>query len=204
LESFADDKTDPATLGFDAAVEFQPDWETLGPGVRRGVLGRLARRARVLMGRAEATDYRLFDYASVVERMLQKEAPPYRRFPCVTPSWDNSARRRAGPIILRDSSPGLYERWLTAVLRAGRAQDRDDELVFVNAWNEWGEGCHLEPDLQFGRGYLEATRRALAAVDSAGRGAGERAATPAAAVRRGAMEPRAGYPAVRPPVRLRP
>jgi len=33
--------------------------------------------------------------------------------------------------------------------------------VFINAWNEWGEGCHLEPDIQFRRGYLEATRAAL-------------------------------------------
>ena len=37
----------------------------------------------------------------------------------------------------------------------------EENLVFINAWNEWGEGNHLEPDLKHGHGYLEATRQAL-------------------------------------------
>jgi len=81
--------------------------------------------------------------------------------PCVLPQWDNSPRRKRAAFILKDSSPEAYEKWLKLVIGRVRPQEPDHRLVFINAWNEWGEGNHLEPDQKFGRGYLEATRRAL-------------------------------------------
>jgi Glycosyltransferase WbsX len=38
---------------------------------------------------------------------------------------------------------------------------RQDNLIFINAWNEWAEGNHLEPDQKWGRGYLNELRSAL-------------------------------------------
>jgi lipopolysaccharide biosynthesis protein len=151
VESFPEERGDPKALGFDAAVEFQPDWSTLDdlPTVRSP-----NRRYR-------DREDRIYDYAAVVERMLRREAPSYRRLPCAMPSWDNTSRRKREAVILHGASPALYERWLDGALRQSFQGLSEERIVFINAWNEWGEGNHLEPDQRFGRGYLEATKRVL-------------------------------------------
>jgi hypothetical protein len=69
-------------------------------------------------------------------------------------------RERAGLFV--GSSPERYQAWLREALRRTRnTASGDERIVFINAWNEWGEGCHLEPDQRYGRQYLEATRAAL-------------------------------------------
>jgi lipopolysaccharide biosynthesis protein len=84
------------------------------------------------------------------------------------PSWDNSARRKEGAGIFRGSTPELFEEWVRTARQQARTAG-DDSLFFVNAWNEWAEGNHLEPDLDTGHAYLDAYRRALQAEDVAGR-----------------------------------
>jgi polysaccharide pyruvyl transferase CsaB len=143
VESFPDEHTDPRSIGFDGAVEFQPDWTNLGSPLPLPL------------------NHSVYGYEDVVKQMLQKESPPYTRFPCVMPSWDNSARRQKDAFIFTGSNPDLYERWLEGVVQRTGDNKPDERIVFINAWNEWGEGNHLEPDEKYGRSYLEATRRVV-------------------------------------------
>lgn len=159
VESFAEEHGDPAIAGFDAAIEFQPDWTNLGTPLQWGKLWGLGRRIGILQ-RAFGEN-RVFEYSVIVERMLQKNTAPYKRFPCVTPSWDNTARRKRNAAILRNSTPELYEKWLRAAVQQVSKNNSDERLVFINAWNEWAEGNHLEPCQMWGHTYLEATRRGL-------------------------------------------
>jgi hypothetical protein len=78
------------------------------------------------------------------------------------PSWDNTARRQHTSHMLLDSSPSIYQYWLRRLVEYTRVNNApEDQLIFINAWNEWGEGCHLEPDLKHGLAYLEATHAAV-------------------------------------------
>ena len=106
--------------------------------------------------------HQVYSYRALSERMQAKPPVPYVRFRCATPGWDNSPRRQRGAHIFYGSTPELYERWLQAII-GETLEDRsgDERIVFVNAWNEWAEGNHLEPDQRWGRAYLEATARAL-------------------------------------------
>ena len=103
----------------------------------------------------------VYDYASIVERMISKKTPSYIRFPGVTPGWDNTSRRQKDAYILNGSTPKLYEKWLRNVIESHVPRRRDEKIVFINAWNEWAEGAHLEPCRKWGLAYLEATKRAL-------------------------------------------
>jgi len=71
-------------------------------------------------------------------------------------------RRERGAIIFTASTPELYGRWLQTIVQDTLFIRRlSERILFVNAWNEWAEGNHPEPDRHWGRGYLEATRRTV-------------------------------------------
>jgi lipopolysaccharide biosynthesis protein len=159
VESFGDEAGDPVSLGFDAAVEFQPDWKRLGSPLRTGRHWNALRAGR-LSNRAYGT-HRIYDYDTVVRRMLGDPDPAYLRFRCITPSWDNTPRRISNAVILRGSTPELYGTWLQEVIDRAAPKSPEERVVFVNAWNEWGEGNHLEPCQRWGLKYLEATRDAV-------------------------------------------
>ena len=101
------------------------------------------------------------DYPEVLLKYLQFNIPNYVRFRSVMPSWDNTPRRQNDSQIWEHARPGAYQAWLEAILEDIHEQHFGEErIVFINAWNEWGEGNHLEPDKRYGHHFLEATRNA--------------------------------------------
>ena len=139
----------PTDHGFDAAVEFAPDWEATGPSTH-----------------VAAVDVR--EYGELVTRMLAKPEVPYTRYSGVTPGFDNTPRRPTSGLAFWGASPEAYGDWLSRTIARDSARSaragRQETLVFVNAWNEWAEGAVLEPCSHFGRGHLEAHARALRAA----------------------------------------
>jgi hypothetical protein len=150
-------RIDPATFGFDAAVQFAPFYNL----VRRRGRSLPARAARKYL-RVEtlSTRHRLYEYSDVMADHLAVPSPSYTLYPCVTPGFDNSPRRRdQGATILTGSTPELYESWLREVIRRLPPHSNEEQLIFVNAWNEWAEGNHLEPCRRWGTRFLEAHAR---------------------------------------------
>ncbi len=79
----------------------------------------------------------------------------------VMPSWDNTARKKDSGHIYNNSSPDFYKKWLVNSIKRTEKLHPDNKIIFINAWNEWAEGAHLEPDKKHGFAYLEATLDAL-------------------------------------------
>jgi SAM-dependent methyltransferase len=144
------DIADPRPFGFDGAVEFPPHglflWHT---------------KEKVRTSNPDFAGL-IHDYEDVIRFARKKTPPPYTLFRTVMPSWDNTARKQNNGTIFLNSAPELYQGWLTfSIEYANKYLKGDERLVFINAWNEWGEGCHLEPDKKFGDQYLKATQAVL-------------------------------------------
>lgn len=60
-----------------------------------------------------------------------------------------------------NSSPAVYEEWLQHIADTFKPYSEEENFIFINAWNEWAEGNHLEPCMKWGRAYLEATKRVI-------------------------------------------
>lgn len=145
---------DPTSIGFDAAVEFPPS----GKGVPAPAPEKMVNPN--FRGR-------FYSYVETAANFLRTTTPPYPLLRTVMPAWDNTARRQDAAHIFLGASPEAYADWLAAAADwTARLRVGDERLLFINAWNEWAEGNHLEPDLRYGRAYLEATRKVLASYSS--------------------------------------
>ena len=139
--------TDFEQFGFDAGVEFPPH-NVATPDLKHGI-----EAYQQLEGYVVA-------YGDIAELHLSRSYPNRSVYRSVVPSWDNSSRWGQRAMIVLDATPENYERWLAGASHQTVIERTPEErLVFINAWNEWAEGCHLEPDRRHGTAFLEATLR---------------------------------------------
>jgi len=150
--------------GYDAAIEFQPRWHDAPLNLKRDRYWNWARKLG--LSSLAFRDNHIWDYREFAERMMSLDDPTYLRFRCVMPSWDNSARRENEAFIVDISTPDVYERWLRSVAEKSLTEPDLEGLMFINAWNEWAEGNHLEPCQKWGRAYLDATQRVVRSLNS--------------------------------------
>jgi len=140
----------PHDVGADAVSDFPPH------GVDFNVA--LARRLQAIRPGFKG---HLVSYAQTIANFLGRPEPAGSHFPGIVPSWDNTARRQDDGLCILDANPDAFELWLRELIfRASLKPEVDERIVFINGWNEWAEGCHLEPDQRYGRAWLEACSNA--------------------------------------------
>jgi len=104
----------------------------------------------------------VFDYVDLVKNKKYFNYTFPKLYRAVMPMWDNTARRNNKGMIFQGATPELYKEWLKDVIKEGQTRnDIDENMIFINAWNEWGEGAYLEPDKKYGYAYLQATKEAV-------------------------------------------
>jgi len=154
---------------FDAGIEFQPltrQFSAMKKEANSGFKKYLRVESYIRFLRKKLSlkvSDDIFQYKDIINNDLnynfQKGLPI---FPGVCPSWDNSARRvNSHALIINNSTPDLFEEWVEGKVRKTNWDLVPESFVFVNAWNEWAEGNHLEPCERWGEQYLSALQRGV-------------------------------------------
>ncbi len=85
--------------------------------------------------------------------------------PLLTPlcgGWDNRPWAGDAAMVRTNRTPALFQKHVADALHFVKTHPQSTlPLLLAEAWNEWGEGSYIEPQQQFGFGYLDAIRDAL-------------------------------------------
>ena len=107
----------------------------------------------------------VFKYKDAMRYLLDKSCEDENKVPVIVPNWDWSPRRGAGGLIFTDSTPSLFKQHVKQALELIKRKPKNKQILILKSWNEWGEGNYMEPDLKFGKGYIQALKEALEKAD---------------------------------------
>ena len=101
------------------------------------------------------------DFIKKREYMMTHNTPIYYR--SALTSWDNTARKATtNAAVFTGFTPATFKQWLIDIItESKKIHQSEEDYVFVNSWNEWAEGSHLEPDMKYGYAYLQTVKEAL-------------------------------------------
>lgn len=152
IASVEDYYYDYRSLGFDACSEFAP-----GPHMK--IMKEITATKNFV---CKSFTGKVYDYRDFVETKGYFKLKRKDIYRAISPMWDNTPRRKNKSIVLDGATPELYKQWLIDIIKETKQNKMlDDNIIFINAWNEWAEGAYLEPDLKWKYGYLEATKDAI-------------------------------------------
>lgn len=146
-----DIETNPEEFFMDAVVEFPPH-----------IIDRYAKQVIKKTYLNPFFNGRVFDMEEFIKNQEFLYETDFKLYKTVFPSWDNTARKAYTGASVFEISPELYKKWLKDCINWTKENNnKDEQFIFINAWNEWAEGAHLEPDQKYGYAYLQATKEAL-------------------------------------------
>jgi LmbE family N-acetylglucosaminyl deacetylase/glycosyltransferase involved in cell wall biosynthesis/ubiquinone/menaquinone biosynthesis C-methylase UbiE len=150
------DQVDPRKIGYDVAIEFP---------IHSFPLIDRSNQFRFINPNYQGI---LSNYEEAVKYFTRYYIKPsYKKFRGICPGWDNEARRPGRSTVIANSTPDKYKEWLRTLCHYTYDNFKlDERIIFINAWNEWGEGAYLEPDKRYGYAYLQATADALIEYNS--------------------------------------
>lgn len=97
-----------------------------------------------------------YEYKDAMKFFSGSEDERENVYPTIVPNWDHSPRTGKYGSILKNSTPELFQKHVETIVKSVLHKSEEHKILILKSWNEWAEGNYIEPDLKYGRGYLEA------------------------------------------------
>lgn len=102
-----------------------------------------------------------YSYRKITKYLLSGRETEENIYPQIIPNWDRSPRAGRKAVIYKDSTPKLFGNLVERAVDMIANKQDEHKIIFLRSWNEWAEGNYMEPDLKFGKGYLEELRKKI-------------------------------------------
>lgn len=133
-------------------------------GMRRGEMlseGRMLNLCKTILRKAGLPIGKFFDYSRTVKGFFPPETKWENVYPTIVPQWDRSPRAATLDGIYTHATPKAFEEHINDALTYIEKKAPEHRIMVLKSWNEWGEGNYVEPDLEFGHGWLEAIKNTI-------------------------------------------
>lgn len=148
----------PVCANSNAVLDFEPMYTLTSDRPR---WQRAADKLRqILHNKRTGNQLLLYRYQDVWSRILKRNHAPIEGKAQLSGGfvdWDNTPRKGKKGLVILGAEPERFGKYLAKLLK--KAEKEKVGFVFINAWNEWGEGTYLEPDEANGTAYLDVIRR---------------------------------------------
>lgn len=101
------------------------------------------------------------EYSKLIKRMDTSLWDEHDIIPTLIPNWDHTPRSGNFGRVFMHSTPQLFAEHADMTLKHLVDKDNKEQVVFIKSWNEWGEGNYMEPDLEFGTGWIDEFRKVI-------------------------------------------
>jgi len=174
-ESYSEGGSDYLNDGFDAAIRFEP-FSTRLQKFQHDYFRKIMKnkfrfwyiKYKISSKKKKKEIYNRYkiDYSEYVDYLKKLPKENYKLYPGVTPMWDNTPRKKRNFFMFTNSTPEKFADWVDFELKSFKPFSKNENLFFINAWNEWAEGNHLEPCQKWGHEYLKAFKDVISKYNS--------------------------------------
>lgn len=160
MDFYATDKTreyyqSVLDLGFDAVMS---------SGFRRATSlyqGRLKMMWHIFRVKTAMATASRMDYTKLMRDYYVEEDQWENVYPTLLPQWDRTPRAGEKSEILINTTPEKFLETIREAKDLIKDKSPEHQILFLKAWNEWGEGDYVEPDMTYGHGWLDAIHTAV-------------------------------------------